>query len=98
MPSRFAKRNHAINNLAKDGLQGAKEALLHVWAVVSIAARRGIETLTLSIPVAYYKTMVLVVASAGLLLLLFDGILIRVRASKLTRLFDSEMELVRKRV
>lgn len=98
MPSRFLKRSHVVRSLANDGLQAGEELLLQAKGAVSSAFSHGTEVLSLSIPILHYKTMLLAIASAGLLLIFLDAMFVRARASKVVRLFESELELLRKRV
>ena len=98
MPSRFLKRSHVAHSLAKEGLQVGEELFLRAVNASNAAFSQGVAILRLSIPVVHYKTMLFAVASAGLLLIFLDAIFVRARASKVVRLFENELELLRKRV
>ena len=98
MPSRFVKRSHVVRSLTNEGLQAGEEILLRAVDAANAAFSKGATILRLSIPVVHYKTMLFAVASAGLLLIFFDIVFVRARASKVVRLFENELELLRKRV
>jgi hypothetical protein len=98
MPSRFIKRQQIVGGLLKEAGEAVAALVAQVAYLYTESYRRYARLTSLTMPTVQYKTMLLCVACLGLVFLLLDSAFIRSRSARTVRLYDSEMELVRKRV